>query len=85
MDALLDCLEDAMDSDLQKTERILKPANHQLTLSVSGNKLKVIAPSESRTKPYSVTIKPANGSLDFTCSFPAYDRYGDCKYSVLKF
>jgi hypothetical protein len=38
MDALLDYLEDAMDNDLQKTERILKTANHQLALSASGNK-----------------------------------------------
>lgn len=75
MNAMLEYLEDAMDRHLQKT----------WTLAASGNKLKVTVPNKGRTKPYPVTIKPADGPLNITCSCPACDRYGDCIHSALKF
>ena len=82
MDALFDYLENAMDSDMQKAKRILKTANHYFELSTKGNKYKIIVPSESRSRPYLVSIKPANGFLDASCTCPAFDQYGDCKHAV---
>jgi SNF2 family DNA or RNA helicase len=76
-------LDDAHEADKQKAERILELANHQLKFTQKGVKFTFAVPSESRSKPYAVSIMPdRNDYIDVTCTCQAFDNYGDCKHAV---
>jgi SNF2 family DNA or RNA helicase len=76
-------LDDALEGDIHKAKRILKAANYQLKLTQKGIKVTIAVPSESRNKPYDVSITPeADDYLDVNCTCPAFNSYGDCKHAV---
>ena len=81
-DALEDYLNEATDSDVKKAKRILKSANYQLNVTQKQTTFKVVVPSESRTKPYTVAIRALRDFLKVDCTCPAHDQYGDCKHAV---